>query len=155
MPTGIAEAIRLSWNNARLVALILNALTGILQFCEEQQLADVDSLFAMRMAQNALGQMDVEFKGNGLNAAIFNEVRNLSAWSDKLVNEGQSRLRKQAPETAKQVGNRFGSIQGSGGVSAGQVSFRSSTISAVGRKMALGGQDRLGFRSHALVAAAR
>lgn len=42
----------LSWNTARLLALILNSLTGLLQYYEkEQNNLDVDTLFGLRIIQ--------------------------------------------------------------------------------------------------------
>lgn len=42
----------LSWNTARLLALVLNALTGLLQYFErEHNNLDVDTLFGLRQIQ--------------------------------------------------------------------------------------------------------
>lgn len=48
----MAEIVFLTWNTARLLALILNALTGLMQhYKRESTLLDSDSIFALRVAQ--------------------------------------------------------------------------------------------------------
>lgn len=44
----------LSWNSARLLALILNALTGLLQFYERDHTElNVDGVFGLRLIQGS------------------------------------------------------------------------------------------------------
>lgn len=48
----MTEVVFLSWNTARLIALTLNALTGLIQHYErESGTLTSDSIFALRLAQ--------------------------------------------------------------------------------------------------------
>ncbi|KAH7714868.1 hypothetical protein AAVH_17760 [Aphelenchoides avenae] len=65
----------LSWNNARLLALILNALTGLTQFYERDHAQlNVDGVFGLRLVQ---GKNDQE--------ELVGMVRSSRTWSDALL----------------------------------------------------------------------
>uniref|UniRef100_A0A7E4V1G2 UPF0764 protein C16orf89 homolog n=1 Tax=Panagrellus redivivus TaxID=6233 RepID=A0A7E4V1G2_PANRE len=54
-PTILPNAIHLSWNNARLLALILNALTGFLKHADESiSFLEADGVFALRLIEGQL-----------------------------------------------------------------------------------------------------
>jgi hypothetical protein len=112
MPTAVAIQY-LSWNNARILALILNSLTGLVSYFD----ADVDSLtvnelFGVRMAQTALQQLDAGFSANGLNKEIFSAIRNLSKRADMLVVRGTDRLGSKNADLANEVGGTFIGVWG-------------------------------------------
>jgi hypothetical protein len=86
----------LSWNSARLLALMLNSLTGLVQFLQKESaenLANIDTLLALRFMQGwrNLGEnnfgirnsrlenllaLDANFRGNGLHPGIFQAFSN-------------------------------------------------------------------------------
>lgn len=48
----MTEILFLTWNTARLLALIFNALTGLMQYYEhESKFLESDSIFALKLAQ--------------------------------------------------------------------------------------------------------
>lgn len=59
----------LSWNTARLLALVLNSLTGLLQYYEkDQNNLDADALFGLRIIQGFLLKL---IRLNGVDMCLF------------------------------------------------------------------------------------
>jgi hypothetical protein len=103
MPT--TAAIQwLSWNHARLLALILNALGGLeLYFDSNPNDLTVNELFGLRRAQTLLHQLDTSFAANGMNKEVFVAIRGLSQKTDMIIERGMDRLKSKNEKLAEEV----------------------------------------------------
>lgn len=103
MPT-VAGTQWLSWNTARLLALILNALGGLVNYFDKNlNELTVNELFGLRQSQQLLHQINIEFANNGLNKEIFESIRNFSSITERLIERGIDRLSARNAELAKEV----------------------------------------------------
>lgn len=86
MPPAI-HAVFLNWSSARLVALILNALTGLVLYYDKHYAEiNVDGLFGLRIIEGQLRRLYVDFDGRGLDGEIIAELRNLSFRASEIAN---------------------------------------------------------------------
>ncbi|VDK20045.1 unnamed protein product, partial [Anisakis simplex] len=76
----------LSWNTARLIALILNALNGIENYYE-QHLSElnVDGLFGLRVIQGQLKSISTDLEGSNLDRELMNALYNLSGRANEIA----------------------------------------------------------------------
>ncbi|KAI6234814.1 UPF0764 protein C16orf89-like protein [Aphelenchoides fujianensis] len=89
----------LSWNNARLMALLLNALTGLLNFFEgDVQELSLDSLYALRIQQLALHDLNARFSSGGIHREVFASISNLSRRADRLIERGMDHWAEREPQ---------------------------------------------------------
>lgn len=104
MPT--TAAIQwLSWNHARLLALILNALSGLdLYFDSNPNDLTINELFGLRRAQTLFQELDTEFSRNGMNKEIFVTIKALSQKADLIIERGMDRWRNKNAKLAEKVG---------------------------------------------------
>jgi hypothetical protein len=96
----------ISWNHARLLALLLNALTGLdVYFDSNANDLSLNELFGLRRSQIILNHLDTQFSSNGMNKEIFATIRILSKKADLIINRGFDRLKTKNPKLAEEVGN--------------------------------------------------
>ncbi|KAI6210039.1 Mediator complex subunit rgr-1 [Aphelenchoides besseyi] len=94
MPT-IQTVQWLSWNNARLMALLLNSLTGLLTYFDSNvDDLTLDTLFALRIQQSQLQLLNERFSSNGIHREVFSVIGNLSRRTDRLVERGLDRWKE-------------------------------------------------------------
>uniref|UniRef100_A0AC35GB62 N-acetyltransferase domain-containing protein n=1 Tax=Panagrolaimus sp. PS1159 TaxID=55785 RepID=A0AC35GB62_9BILA len=73
----VPSVINLSWNSARLLALILNALNGLIFYYDrEYSNLSNDAIFGLRVIQ--------DFHGRGYHKDIFDAIRNISINAGKI-----------------------------------------------------------------------
>jgi hypothetical protein len=103
MPT-VAGVQWLSWNSARLMALILNAMSGLITYFDANPNdLTLNELFGLRQSQQLLHKLDISFAKNGLNREIFHAIANYSVKLERIIERGTDRLTSSNPELAKQV----------------------------------------------------
>lgn len=103
MPTAVAVQW-LSWNHARLLALILNALTGLDHYFDSNvDNLSINELFGLRRSQILLNQLDTRFSSNGMNKEIFATIRALGQRTDLIIARGLDRLASASPKLAEEV----------------------------------------------------
>ncbi|KAI1723363.1 hypothetical protein DdX_03518 [Ditylenchus destructor] len=71
-------ALPVTWNTARLLALLLNALSGILQYYDHEQRLDQDAIFGLKFLEAHLRQLDISIKQTEYHPEVFTILRNLS-----------------------------------------------------------------------------
>ncbi|KHN77792.1 UPF0764 protein C16orf89 -like protein [Toxocara canis] len=87
---GMAPASQryLSWNSARLIALVLNALSGLENYYERHHTQlNVDGLFGLRIIHGQLNQFCEDFEGRDLDSEVVDEMRNLSRRASEIANK--------------------------------------------------------------------
>ncbi|KAI1722929.1 hypothetical protein Ddc_07113 [Ditylenchus destructor] len=71
-------ALPVTWNTARLLALLLNSLSGILQYYDHEQRLDQDAIFGLKFLEAHLRQLDISTKQTEYHPEVFTVLRNLS-----------------------------------------------------------------------------
>lgn len=80
-------SVYLGWNSARLIALILNSLTGLEHYYETHyDKLNVDGLFGLRVVQGQLKHLYMDIESQGIDSEIINEMRNLSECAGEIAN---------------------------------------------------------------------
>ena len=85
----------LTWEAARLIALLLNAITGLVRHMEAETTAGAttfDTLYSLRLAAVTLGQSAATPTSTRIAIEVFEAMRNLSRASDRLVERGIDQL---------------------------------------------------------------
>uniref|UniRef100_A0A9J2PSF0 Uncharacterized protein n=1 Tax=Ascaris lumbricoides TaxID=6252 RepID=A0A9J2PSF0_ASCLU len=78
----------LSWNSARLIALVLNALSGLKKYYKHHHTElDVDGVFGLRIIQGQLNHLYMDFKEQNLDSEVIDEIRNLSRYANEIANK--------------------------------------------------------------------
>uniref|UniRef100_A0A915BGC7 Nicastrin n=1 Tax=Parascaris univalens TaxID=6257 RepID=A0A915BGC7_PARUN len=78
----------LSWNSARLIALVLNALSGLEKYYNHYHTElDVDGVFGLRIIQGQLNHLYMDFKERNLHSEVVDEIRNLSRCASEIANK--------------------------------------------------------------------
>uniref|UniRef100_A0A914Q4Y5 Uncharacterized protein n=1 Tax=Panagrolaimus davidi TaxID=227884 RepID=A0A914Q4Y5_9BILA len=81
----VPSVINLSWNSARLLALILNALNGLIFYYDrEYSNLSNDAIFGLRVIQGQLDHVYADFHGRGYHKDIFDAIRNISINAGKI-----------------------------------------------------------------------
>uniref|UniRef100_A0A915EJN2 Uncharacterized protein n=1 Tax=Ditylenchus dipsaci TaxID=166011 RepID=A0A915EJN2_9BILA len=74
----------LSWNTARLLALVLNCFSGLMQYYQKEQVAnslDMDAMLGLRLLQGhlrGLCELNTINANGGFHPTILSTIRNLS-----------------------------------------------------------------------------
>ncbi|KAK6112099.1 hypothetical protein QQG55_46310 [Brugia pahangi] len=77
-----------SWDSARLIALVLNALYGLEQYynsCYKD--LNADGLFGLRIIEGHLKSIQEHVDGRGVDSEIMDEIRNLSLMASMIANK--------------------------------------------------------------------
>ncbi|VDN22108.1 unnamed protein product [Gongylonema pulchrum] len=83
--------IQWSWNCARLIALVLNALVGLEQYYNAHHTElDVDGVFGLRIIQGHLTGIEQLLHDEDVHSEIVNEIRNISRSAVALANKALS-----------------------------------------------------------------
>ncbi|KAM3728718.1 UPF0764 protein [Dirofilaria immitis] len=77
-----------SWESARLIALVLNALYGLEEYYNDYyKNLSVDGLFGLRIIEGHLRSIDENVDSHDIHAEIMSEIRNLSLMAGIIANK--------------------------------------------------------------------
>ncbi|KAE9554731.1 hypothetical protein FO519_002059 [Halicephalobus sp. NKZ332] len=97
-PLAAPGAVWLTWNSARLLALILNSLTGSLIYYErELESLGPDGVLGLRILEGQMDQLYINYRDKGYHKDIFSAIRNISMKASELAAKGSEKLEERDP----------------------------------------------------------